>query len=409
MAWQDRLLPASFRGIPFFVDSHELTGGRHAVSHEPPNRNSNFAEDLGRKGKIYKINAHILGDNYFFIRNGLIDAMEKRGSGVLVHPYLGIKNVQPESYTVTEDSLVGRVVSFTLTFIDAGEQSFPFAAIDAIGSFLTTAATAIARIKNAYQLAFSLANQPAFVLEDFLNQVDDAIDTYFTAKKKVRSLTEQSASLEKTINDFKNNKQTAATNPAVMAQTTDDIILGFKELVPDPPDDFTIDLTGGRDDKIVVFNDFLNFGSDNENLPENTPSERQIKTNALAFSDLIQQLAIVRLAEQVVTKEFRTIEEAISTRNTVSESIERHLKANRIDDDLFQSLEDVNAKMVAAVPNENTTFASEKELDLKAEIPSIILSYDLFESDEQELDIIRRNKIREPGFISGKVKVITGG
>ena len=100
--WKARLLPGSFRGVPFFIASHEAGGGRHSKKHEPPDRDSGFSEDIGKKTPDFKIEAHVLGDNYFFIRDALIKVMESGGSGLLVHPYLGIKSVQPVNFAVRE-------------------------------------------------------------------------------------------------------------------------------------------------------------------------------------------------------------------------------------------------------------------------------------------------------------------
>ena len=79
-----------------------------------------------------------------------------------------------------------------------------------------------------------------------------------------------------------------------------------------------------------------------------------------------------------------------------------------IDDDSFQGLEDLNAKLVRAVPNQRSTLYNIKKINLPDAVPSIVLAYDLYESDENEIDIIKRNLIRKPGFVSGEIEVLVG-
>lgn len=406
-AWKARLLPASWRGIPFFVDSHELSGGRHAVPHEPPDRTTNFTEDVGRKSKVFRIDAHIIGDNYFFIRDALIDAMEQRGPGTLVHPYLGIKQVQPDGYSFREETGQGRIAFFSLSFIEAGQPSFPFAEIDKITSFFTAVATAIAQVKNAFQLAFSIAQLPAFAVEGFQLQIQDFVTTVQGGFKNVRLDSTQHAVMTKKTADISANAGLLTSNPATNAEETDGIIDGLKTLVPDPPANDTIDTSSGRDDKLAVFNSLIVFGADNENLPETTPTRIREKANALAYADMIQQLALIHLAEQVVSKQFKSNQEAERTRQIVSDGIESQLRKSRTLDEVFQALEQVNAKMVAAVPNTSSSLFNESELNLIESVPSIVLAYDLYQSPDNERDIIDRNKVRNPGFVQGSVTVLS--
>ena len=45
--WKMRLRAASFRGVPFGVTADESEGGRRTVTHEFPQRETPYVEDLG--------------------------------------------------------------------------------------------------------------------------------------------------------------------------------------------------------------------------------------------------------------------------------------------------------------------------------------------------------------------------
>ncbi len=404
--WKDRLLPASFRGIPFRVLSHEHTGGRNNKRHEIPDRDGGFNEDLGKKTDVFRIEGHVIGDNYFFIRDSLVSALKAKDSGVLIHPYLGIKNVIPEGFSLREDTMQGRIAFFTMTFGEAGANRFPFAQIDAVVAFVNAAVTAVAQIKNAFDTAYVLSGVPEFVFETAKANLDELGETFEAIFPNVRKDSEAHAKLKKEVEDFKANTESLSRDSTALSAATDSIIEGFKDLVPDTPDSSTIDSSSGRDDKLAVFNTLVNFSLRSDSLSEITPSRRVEKANTVAVEDLVQQLAIVRLSEQTVDKEFKSNEEAEAQRTSVIESVEVQLKKD-ISDEAFQAFEDLVAKLVLAVPDTNSVLANVKALEQLNEIPSIVLSYDLYESAENEQDLIDRNKIREPGFTQGSLEVLS--
>jgi len=403
--WKARLLPGSWRGIPFFIESHELSGGRHAKNHEPPDRDTNSAEDIGKKGKVYRVDAHVIGDNYFFIRDALINAMEDQGRGTLVHPYLGIKEVQPDSYTVRETTGEGRICRISMTFIEAGEPSFPFAAIDAVTDFITSAVAAVAQVKNAFQVAYKIAELPGFakqsaeaLLEDFTYSIENGF-------KNVRLNGEDHAELTRKSKEIRDNASTLIDNPASMINEIDSVIETLKTLVPDPPDSFTLDVSAGRDDKLAVFNDLLAFEGDN--VAGATPIRVQERANSLALSDAIQQLALIRLAEQTVAKDFKSSIDALENRDTVSDNVLIQIAKERTSDEVFGALEDLNAKLIRAVPNVFSTSGAVKEVELLESTPSLVVAYDLYESLDNEKDLIDRNQVRNPAFVNGTIEVLT--
>ncbi|HAW0191952.1 TPA: DNA circularization protein, partial [Escherichia coli] len=87
--WRDNLYDASFRGVPFSVESDEGSFGRRVQVHEYPNRDKPYTEDLGRATRRLTINAYLVGDDYAEQRDRLITAIETAGPGTLIHPQFG--------------------------------------------------------------------------------------------------------------------------------------------------------------------------------------------------------------------------------------------------------------------------------------------------------------------------------
>ena len=145
MSWRDRLVGddvgmASFRGAPFSVRSHEYQSGRRVQDHQFPNREVNYAEDLGRATASFRVVGFVVGEDYDLARNRLIKALNEPGPGILSHPWLGRINVSAREFTVREDAESQRMCTVEMAFIEAGAALYPSEGPDESG-FLQGLAT----------------------------------------------------------------------------------------------------------------------------------------------------------------------------------------------------------------------------------------------------------------------------
>lgn len=124
------LREASYEGIRFDVDSATLSFGRRTVTHEFPQRDAPYVEDLGKATRQFSIQGFIVGDDFIDRSKRLIDKIESQvgtdrraNHGKLVHPWLGSLEVTPiDNPSITYDK-AKRICTFTLTFLEAGNES----------------------------------------------------------------------------------------------------------------------------------------------------------------------------------------------------------------------------------------------------------------------------------------------
>lgn len=120
----DELRPASFRGIPFSVESTDLEAGRRVQVHEYPQRDKPFAQDMGRHTRRLEFDAFVVGADYINQANALLAAVEKVGAGQLVHPFFGSMSVNALPCKVVFDKALS-FATFHFVFVEAGELVFP--------------------------------------------------------------------------------------------------------------------------------------------------------------------------------------------------------------------------------------------------------------------------------------------
>lgn len=140
--WADRLLPASFRGVPFVVREAQVIKGRRVVVHEYPQKDTVYVEDLGRGKRSYVFRGFLIGDDVYDQRDAFDEAAELPGPGSLIHPSLGSISASLVAYASSESTERGRVVELDLTFVESGTQIFP-SLLAATQATVTTQANAL--------------------------------------------------------------------------------------------------------------------------------------------------------------------------------------------------------------------------------------------------------------------------
>ncbi|MDA0148859.1 DNA circularization protein [Vibrio sp. LaRot3] len=94
MAEELERIEASFRGVAFPLATVKGKTGRRAIAHEYPKRDGGFTEDNGGVLNNETIRAVFVGPDAEQQFSALIAALNVAGPGELVHPYFGILQVQ---------------------------------------------------------------------------------------------------------------------------------------------------------------------------------------------------------------------------------------------------------------------------------------------------------------------------
>ncbi|GKQ46064.1 DNA circularization protein [Pseudomonas syringae] len=128
--WRDSLLPASFRGVGFFIEKAIVPVGRKGQLHEYPQRDEPYFESLGKQAQVHTLTAFIVGRDCFEQRDNLLQALEKDGAGELVHPWLGRMQVQVGQCSVTHTLTEGGMVRLDLVFYPANPLKFPVSTLN---------------------------------------------------------------------------------------------------------------------------------------------------------------------------------------------------------------------------------------------------------------------------------------
>lgn len=95
-----QLLPASYNGVPFHVDSEELSAGRRQAVHMVAGEQPPVIEEIGPGATTFSVTAYVTGDLADFRAHALVAALMAPGPGMLVLPIDG-----PVMVHVVEDGI----------------------------------------------------------------------------------------------------------------------------------------------------------------------------------------------------------------------------------------------------------------------------------------------------------------
>ena len=407
MTWKDELRPASFRGVAFKVDSADSAHGRRQAVHEHAQRDVPYTEDLGRKAREFTVEGLILGKEYFGPRDALIAACETAGPGILVHPYRGEINVVCRGLSVRESAGEGGLCRISMTFLEAGEASFPSASVDSVNAISKAANTLTVDAEQGFVEKYFTAGFPAFVrdaaasqvkgITDFLGdpgfnlagEVDAASDFYYS----VRNLAADAADLVLT--------------PVRLAQRIIGVVTSIRSAFGSFADfsPSLSSLSGGGSsargaNSYKVLNKLIGQVQTPYDGLTQTPSRQQQATNHNAMNEFVRQVAIGELSKEAVVTDFESIQDATKTRNEIIELIDAESETTA-NDSAYMDLGNLHTEVVRGIPPAEQTLPQLITYTPKATLPSLLVAYQVYGDASRADEIARRNKPRHPGFLPG--------
>ena len=160
------LRPASFRGVPFYVEESSGRGGRRVVVHEFAKRDTAYTEDLGRLPRAFRLHCYVVGPGYQAQRDALLGAIEDEGTAaVLVHPWAGEITCRASTVEFTEHRDAGGYCAFEIAFVQDDPQASPLFRPDTASALLAGIASLLPLISAAYEAIVLAAVSPLGLLQ----------------------------------------------------------------------------------------------------------------------------------------------------------------------------------------------------------------------------------------------------
>lgn len=401
------LIGASFRGVPFFVEDSDRSGGRRLVTHEFPFRDDPTVKDLGREGRAFPLTGYVLGDNYLTDKRALISALEDSAkAGQLVHPYEA-RTIRAHCgpFTVSERKREGGIATFSMQFVEAPAAVTAPIVVDDLDSLVKSVALIALEIVVAdLDTTYNAASQPAIATESLQA---DAIAIATTMGQLLGPVVSAASELHDTAEVA--IQELAALN-AEIALFVDEIV----QLIKEPADLFerftgilgTITATA----EAVPRDIYLALIGVYDTLAQpvaigDTPTREQERANQVALGGAMREQQLFAAATQIVDVGYMSIDDADADREQLLSRLDAQILVATVA--VFPRLLDVRTTVAKAVPGDEE-LASVLDIERRVSIPSLVLSHELYGLVDGEVDILARNPtVQHPGFVLGELKVLS--
>lgn len=392
MGWRDDLRPASFRGVPFQIEDHNLTGGRRGPLHEYPGRDVPFRQDLGRKARRYRVRAFVIGEEYMAARDRLLRALETPGPGILIHPYFGAVNVAvtEQGFSLLETNRRGRLAEFVISFVDAGENRLPRAGTDRASTVNKTSDTASNAVKSRFKDRFDAKNRPAFVATAAVGYVKALSQSLSTATRTAKSIGSLGA-LDSALSAIDADAPTLVTETGNLADRVT-ALFGIAGVASATPRD-------GANNLVKL----SSFGATFAAVPTNTEVRRAEGQNQDAFTALARRGALIDAARLSPDAAFDTFGEATRFRDALTGAIDAEaISAGEARDDAsYLALSALSAAVAADITARAADLSRVVEILPAVTAPVQVIAHRLY-GDAGRADEVRNlNNIAHPGFVPG--------
>ncbi len=389
-----KLVGASFRGVPFFVDSGERGGGRRAVVHEFPLRDDPFVEDLGRRARTFRVDGYVLGDDYLTQRDDLQAALEDvAGPGELVHPHHGVVRAICVNVSVRESRIEGGIATFAIEFAETPTQApVPTEVVDEAAQVDASATAAIAATNAELVEQYDADGMPSFALASAETAIVNASAALADVFAPVVSVSQELAELTGQVALLTAQASSLVRQPAAILEG---FIGAFAVLAE------TTEAAPGAVMEALLDAYLADLGT---TVVATTSTRERELANQIAITAALRRVMVIEAARLAPLVPYESIEEAMEVRTRVASLLEE--QEGIAGDTAYPALVDLRSKVLRGVPG-SSAFARILTVTRNASIPSLVLSYQLYGSVDRELDIVARNKIRHPGFIAGDLKVLS--
>lgn len=393
--WRDRLLPASFRGVPFHVRVADTEEGRRGVLFEFPQRDAPFVEDLGEAAGEFSLDAFVIGPDYFGARDALRAALKAAGPGELVHPTLGRLTVALTARYRMSESLTDRggMAVFSLRFVQTGEQPSPAERVDTAAQ--TTGAADVAEDACCQDFAddFSVASWPEFVAKDAIAVLKDATAAIDAARAGLVPDLSIVRELADATTAFTGALSSLIQAPLDLATQVFGLAYGVRGSLLRPLD------------ALSALGRLVGWSANPAAVPRTTPARQAQAANRTALQAVTRRAALIESARGVAKLDFTaenvTYTRAVALRETLATAIED--EAATASAPAYAALMDLRAAVVRDISARAIDLPRVSRIVMPVTLPALVVAYRAYGDATREAEIVVRNGIRHPGFVPGGV------
>lgn len=395
----NQLRRPSFRGISFELPMAEARPGRRVVTDELPGRDSPVHEDMGAATRSFSVTAVIGGDSFLQKAATFEDALNTPGAGELIHPHYGELQVvvigQPRIQH--NGSAVG-IVTFVIEFQKADDAAYPAVALDTLSGLSFSSANLLSALRGDFIGRFVTDSLPDFISTDAIKQASNWVSTIETALS--------SGGL---LSALKGEMPSWSSIGLGVVNDVTSLFDRIKDMVtPDKTPVIGSASTSTKQSAVATvraLNEVVaSTAPDVTGAATATLSTRQ--QNETALEGLFRGAAAATIAEVAMYADYESKEEALALRSETYESLSalRDLYGQAGWFDSWKATSQVMAAVQRDINDRVGRLPRTVRVRMATVRSSLAVAHRFYGDDldgmfDRADDIVRRNRVRHPGFV----------
>lgn len=396
----EELNKSSFRGLPFFTEETNHSGGKRITEHNFIN-GGNETEDNGLKNKTFKIKAYLVGNDYLSQKEELIKALDVLGSGTLIDKFYGTVEVEVDVWTMKESTKRLGAVDFEITFKKAVNE---IEIEDLITYSIDYTDEIISNFKRDFdnELGEDIVLGITNPIVALWNGVLDTIKFLEDAKGELNNIKSQIGRVISKIKTAILSIETLADDILNIFDSFDEV-LDFELFTAEDKKSFT---NGLRE----MLNDSISTDPTNEAL---IAADRQVKTYTNVVIAGLAQVAIQNLA----TVEFDTGDDFGSVKDDllfIFDTLSNDVEINGLStieeviakQDLINKYQEAKTNFIIFYTQKYSGLQALKDVNIVATTDVLSLTLDRYDDIKRTNEVMINNDLIDPFFINGDLKLL---
>lgn len=417
----------SFRSVPFFTVEHDLTGGRLQPTYAMPyQENGARSIDLGRGPRKFSVKCFVAGDDYREDANKLLEAFERPGPGVLIHPVYGrvLVVIAKDQFRLHESTTRLRVVDISFDCTEAFEEGVARPPVlDTAGAVRTSVANGLGVVEDVFTNPRTGLKQPSisdFVQQAHLDVLDGVIDELLTINGAVSAVTSIPTGFASQINRISVEMATLIQTPGLLVAslrgametiaTSINRVVGadgVERLVTEVEGIGTVfNRTKGMKGSIYsTVEQYALMGAAPEVPDIDTPARQEQRQGQQAIQLMTRSMGLLTLANATLDARYDSARDVREVRDKLSAAM-RDLADGSLEPDvqLSVALKDTAAKLIQHLTRIAGQYADIGTFTPPSTIPAEIVAFNLYGDPERADEVILYNRgiVINPTTIPGR-------
>ncbi|MDA9521968.1 hypothetical protein XI06_17060 [Bradyrhizobium sp. CCBAU 11434] len=389
--WTKTLWPASYKGVPFFVETDGEEGSRRIVEHEFPMRDDAYLEDLGEGCRHFELDAYVASDRADADVASVIAICATRGPGMLVLPSQGPRLVRCLTFKRERKKDRAGYEALSLRFVREGFGS-ALASIAQLANlvFVQAEATALSAALSFAQTTLTL-DMPDYAVEAAVSGVESNAAALETVRTAAPVDPEISAAQRVEIQSIFDAAESVSDSPAAAQDLALRVTASARALGKAMP----------PDDAVPQFEQV--FLASQVVVPAPvyvTQGTLAAQTNEAAANQALRLAALIAYAEAIARITLADRPAAITLRANVAEYFESELLViNAGDIDLSHALMTLRDSVITYLSRAVLDLAPVIQVEANLGLPSLFWAWRLYQDPARSRELAARNRIAHPSFM----------